>query len=113
MLDYGEIWKDESQRILLKRSNTPGFIPKPAQIITGELCINTYDGILFFKNNKEQIFKIKGELLSKEEQEQIENDLNINLNARKQSKIIKWCKSNFIVIKGLKNKIWKFKGEKV
>lgn len=38
-------------KILIRRSSTPGSIPTIAQLELGELVINTYDGILFFKKD--------------------------------------------------------------
>lgn len=40
---------DMADKILHKRADTPGKVPLPADLIVGELAINTADGALFTK----------------------------------------------------------------
>lgn len=47
-----------STNIKLKRSSVPGKIPTVEQIDLGELAINTYDGNIYFKRNKDSLESI-------------------------------------------------------
>lgn len=47
-----------SNKILIKRSSTPNAIPTTGQLEQAELAINLADGLLFTKNNSNQIIKL-------------------------------------------------------
>lgn len=85
-----------SQKIILNRTQTPGN--SPADLLEGELAVNTHDGKLFFKRNNgistiEQIFVtdawVTGSLLIHQSQQgddmisvtDSENNMILNLNA--------------------------------
>ena len=40
-----------SNKLLIKRSSTPGKLPTIVDIVVGELAMNTYDGKLFMHMN--------------------------------------------------------------
>lgn len=44
--------------IKLKRSSTPGHVPTTLSIELSELCINTYDGKIYFKKDNDDILKV-------------------------------------------------------
>lgn len=44
--------------IKLKRSSVPGHIPTTISIELSELCINTYDGKIYFKKDNDDILKV-------------------------------------------------------
>lgn len=51
-------------QILFKRNTNPGVVPTTSELATGELAINTYDGALFTKVNRdgvEQVITIGGQ----------------------------------------------------
>jgi hypothetical protein len=49
----------DPERILLKRSNTPGAVPLPSDLEPGELAINTADGLVFLKSGAGTILRWK------------------------------------------------------
>lgn len=49
-----------SNKIVLKRTNVPGKVPVPTDLVEGELALNLVDSRLFSKNGANQIIELGG-----------------------------------------------------
>lgn len=94
-------------KILFKRTDEPGYIPTPEQLDVGEIGFNTYDGILFFKNEKNEILMIKGTEVSSRELSEWPKEIREDLDVGQVESV-----EDNLVVRGIK-KLWKFLGKKI